>query len=169
MLEQIIGAALQGMLGGSAQRPAGGPGGGIGGGLGDMLGSALGGGGSRGGAAAGGLGGGLAALILQMLSQPGGLQSILKQFEQAGLGQQAQSWVSTGPNLPVSPEDLMKVFGQGQLAQWAQQMGVSHEQAAGGLSAALPEVVNHMTPQGALPEGNDLEDLVASMRRSLGR
>ena len=53
-------------------------------------------------------------LVMQLLqNHPGGLQGLIEQFTRAGLGQQAASWVSTGQNLPISPEDLMKVFGGG--------------------------------------------------------
>ena len=80
----------------------------------------------------------------------GGLQGLVERFTQAGLGQQVQSWVGTGQNLPISVDQIKQVLGGqgGQLAQLAEQFGVSHDQAAGGLAELLPSVVDHLTPNG---------------------
>ena len=101
----------------------------------------------------------LLQVALQMLQQNGGLSGVLSKFQHAGYGDQAQSWIGTGQNMPISADALSKIFGQGQLGQIAQQMGMSHEEAAGGLAHALPQVMDHMTPQGQI--GADSNDLVA--------
>lgn len=98
-------------------------------------------------------------MALQMLQQNGGIEGLLAKFQQAGMGQQAQSWVGTGQNMPISADALSQIFGQGQLGKIAQQMGMSHEEVAGGLAQALPGVVDHMTPGGEIPE--EQNDLVA--------
>jgi len=98
-------------------------------------------------------------MALQVLQQNGGIEGLLAKFQQAGMGQQAQSWIGTGQNMPISPDALSQIFGHGQLGQIAQQMGISPEEAAGGLSQALPHVVDQMTPGGEIPEGHN--DLVA--------
>ena len=96
-------------------------------------------------------------MALQMLQQNGGIEGLLAKFQQAGMGQQAQSWIGTGQNLPISADALSQIFGQGQLGQIAQQLGMSHEQVASGLAQSLPQVVDHMTPGGEIPaEHNDL-------------
>ena len=66
---------------------------------GQVLGSMLGGGGQS---AQGGQGAGqLIQVVLSMLQkQPGGLGGLLQQFQQAGLGDQAASWVGKGENMP---------------------------------------------------------------------
>src|SRR5512135_3635622 len=61
----------------------------------------------------------LLTMVLQMLQQNGGIQGMLAKFQQAGYGQQAQSWVGTGPNLPIDPRVLQQIFGQGQFGQIA--------------------------------------------------
>lgn len=101
----------------------------------------------------------LLQIALQLLQQNGGLQGMLSKFQQAGYGAQADSWVSTGENMPVSAEALQQVLGQGQLAQIAQQLGVSRGEAAGGLASLLPQMVDRMTPQGQVPA--DHNDIVA--------
>lgn len=131
-----------------------------------ILGGLVGGTGTQqmGGMRAGGIGMGaqgvnpLLQVALQLLQQNGGLQGVLGKFQQAGYGQQAQSWIGTGQNMPIDAGALSQIFGQGQLGQIASQLGMSHDEAAGQLAQTLPDVVDRMTPEGAFPEGHD--DLV---------
>jgi uncharacterized protein YidB (DUF937 family) len=116
-----------------------------GGGLGDLIGGMLGGGAAAGGAAAGGA---------------GGLGDLLQRFQQAGYGDQAQSWVGTGQNLPISPDIIGQIFGGGGLSQIARQAGLSEQETSEGLSQLLPDVVDHFTPGGQVP---DLDQLSASV------
>jgi uncharacterized protein YidB (DUF937 family) len=104
-------------------------------------------------------GGQLLQMVLTMLQQNGGIEGLLAKMQQAGYGGQAQSWIGTGQNQPISGDALSQIFGQGQLGQIAQQLGMSRDDAAGGLAQALPDVVDRMTPQGRIPE--DTDDLVA--------
>lgn len=96
---------------------------------------------------------------LQMLQQNGGIEGLLAKFRQAGYAGEAQSWVSTGENQPVSPDALREVLGQGQLGQIAQQLGIGRGEAASGLASMLPQIVDKLTPQGEVP-GNS-SDLVS--------
>ena len=171
--------ALAGALGGG--RAGGGrAGGGLGGsgGLGGLggLGGALGGGTSGAGSnAGGGIGGALGgsgaaallAAIFQMLQRNGGLGGLLSQFQQAGYGRQADSWVSTGQNLPIDPDILSKVLGSGQLDSIAQQIGLPRSRVAEEVSSALPQVVDRMTPRGSIPDDGD--DLVKRALEILNR
>ena len=124
--------------------------------LGSMMGGMMG-----GGTSAQGVQGGspMIQMALQILQQNGGIEGVLAKFQQGGLGQQAQSWIGTGQNMPISPDALSQIFGHGQLGQIAQQLGIPTDQAAGGLAQALPHVVDQMTPGGQIPE--DHNDLVA--------
>lgn len=115
------------------------------------------------GALAGGQSGGnngLMGVVMQLInSQPGGLGGLVQSFQQGGLGEIVNSWVSTGQNLPISAEQLQSVLGGGRLQDIAAQLGVSPEQAAGSLADLLPQVVDKLTPNGRIPEGDD--DLLA--------
>ena len=123
------------------------PGGG--GGIADVLGQVLGGaGGGRG--AAGGLGG------------------LLGQLQQAGFGEQADSWVSRGANKPISPDAMTQIFGRDGLEQISKQAGVSPDEASRGLSQLLPEIVDHMTPDGDVPDDGALANSVDQFARRLG-
>src|SRR5262245_26296840 len=87
-------------------------------------------------------------IVLQLLQQNGGLTGLLRQMQQAGYGSQAQSWIGTGRNQAIGPDVLSQIFGQGNLGQIAQQLGMSQEAAAGSLAQTLPDVVDRMTPEG---------------------
>jgi uncharacterized protein YidB (DUF937 family) len=107
-------------------------------------------------------------LVMQLInSQPGGLQGLIERFTQAGLGQQAQSWVSTGQNLPISAEQLLKVLGGGQFQQITQQAGLSNADAAGGLADVLPKVVDQLTPNGSV-QNDMVEQGLSALRGKLG-
>ena len=109
----------------------------------------------------------LIQMVLQMLQQNGGIEGLLARMQQAGYGQQAQSWIGTGQNMPISPDALSQIFGQGQLGQIAQQLGLPQQDAAGGLAQMLPDVVDQMTPQGRVPDNSS--DLVAQVLANLQR
>ena len=98
----------------------------------------------------------------------GGLGGLLEQFQRMGYADQANSWVGTGSNLPISPEIIAQVFGRDGLSQLASQAGLTESEASVGLSQILPDVVDRLTPQGQMP---DLDALVASvdaLQRRLG-
>jgi len=120
---------------------AGLPGGMGGGGLSDMLKGGLG----------GLLAGGAAGSILS-----GGLGDLLNQFQQKGLGDKAESWVSNGPNKQIAPGDLASALGADQIESLSAQSGLSRDDLLQGLSQYLPDVVNHLTPDGRLPDENEL-------------
>jgi uncharacterized protein YidB (DUF937 family) len=122
------------------------------GGLGGLLGQVLGGGGGLGsqGGSAGGLGG------------------LLEQLERTGHGAHAQSWVGTGQNLPISPDAIGQVFGQDGLAEIARRAGLSTGEAGAGLAQLLPALVDHVTPQGKVPAGNEIDDVLAGLMKRLG-
>ena len=101
----------------------------------------------------------LLQIALQLMQQNGGLQGMLAKFQQAGYGAQADSWVSTGQNQAISADALSQVLGQGQLGQIAQQLGMTHGSAAGGLASMLPQLIDGMTPHGQVPD--DHNDMVA--------
>ena len=118
--------------------PGGAPGGG---GLGDIL------KGGRGGLLAGGAAG-------SVLS--GGLGDLLNQLQQGGHGETANSWVGKGPNKPISPGDLANALGADQIDSLSAQSGLSRDELLSGLSQYLPQVVDHLTPEGRLPTENEI-------------
>ena len=125
-----------------APSPGGGTAGGLGGGgLGDVLKGGLG----------GLLAGGAAGSVIS-----GGLGDLLKQLQQSGHGETANSWVAPGPNKQISPNDLAGALGADQINGLMSQSGLSRQELLDGLSQHLPDVVNHLTPDGRLPTEDEL-------------
>lgn len=113
------------------------------------------------GALAGGQSGGNAALletVMQVINNPqtGGLAGLVQSFQQGGLGEIVNSWVSTGANLPISAEQIQSVLGGGSLQDMAAKLGIGQQQASGSLAELLPQVIDQLTPNGQLPQGGDL-------------
>ena len=94
-------------------------------------------------------------LVMNLLQQQGGLSGLVDMLNKGGLGQQAASWVSTGTNLPVSPEQITQILGQGGIGDLAAKMGMNAQEVSGGLAQYLPEVVNQLTPDGAIPSNEN--------------
>jgi uncharacterized protein YidB (DUF937 family) len=98
------------------------------------------------------VGAGMVSVVNGVLEQHGGLQGVIGEFEKNGLGQTVKSWVGTGPNQPISPDDVHKVLGADLLQQLAAKSGVSVQELTQRLSQVLPEAVDKLTPNGALPK-----------------
>ncbi len=110
---------------------------------------------------------GLANALLQHIgSNPGGLSGLLQGFHNSGLGDKADSWVGTGQNQQLSPDEVEQGLGSDQLNQIASKAGVSSGIAKAGLAAILPMVVDHLTPNGQVPEGSGLSGMIGKL---LGR
>lgn len=100
---------------------------------------------------------GAVAAVLQMLqSQPGGVMGVIQQFERAGLGGVAQSWLTSGSNLPVSGQQVQNVLGSGPVGQVSEQLGVPREQAASHIAQLLPLLLDHLSPNGQAPADGGL-------------
>ena len=97
----------------------------------------------------------------------GGLGALLQRFQQKGYGDHVQSWVGTGENQPIPPEALSDVFDGDQLSEIASQAGVSEDEARTGLSELLPQVVDRLTPEGQLPESEQLLSSIDDFDREL--
>jgi uncharacterized protein YidB (DUF937 family) len=127
----------------------------LGGGLGGMLGGLggmLGGGGGLGGGMPGGLGGLLGGLLGGSGSSAGGgLGGLLDQFRQNGYGDHADSWVGTGQNRRLAPDELSHALGPDTIDELEQQTGMPRQQLLAELSDHLPDAVDHFTPDGRLP------------------
>jgi uncharacterized protein YidB (DUF937 family) len=108
-----------------------------GGGLGDLLKGGLGGLLTGGGAAGGILG--------------GGLNDLVKQLQQSGLHDEANSWIGTGPNKTIAPNDLGNALGPDQIDAMMEHSGLSRDELLEGLSRHLPQFIDQLTPEGKVP------------------
>ena len=96
------------------------------------------------------VGGGMASVVNSILEKHGGVQGVVRQFEQNGLGPTVQSWVSTGPNRAVSPQEVENALGPDLLRQLSEKSGLSVQDLAQRLAQVLPEAVDKMTPDGVI-------------------
>jgi uncharacterized protein YidB (DUF937 family) len=103
--------------------------------------------------------GGLGGLVSMISGMQGGGNS--------GLASLAASWLGNGPNAPVSGSQLTEMFGQDKIAAFAQQLGISQDQALSGLQAAVPQVVDKASPNGSLDLGGML-DAVGGVSGAIG-
>jgi uncharacterized protein YidB (DUF937 family) len=97
----------------------------------------------------------------------GGLAGLVQAFQGKGMGDMISSWISTGPNPPVTERQITDVLGTGTLAQFAGKAGVPQGEAGGLLAGLLPGVIDHLTPQGRVPESNDLESALGGLLSGL--
>ena len=92
----------------------------------------------------------------------GGLGALIGAFQSNGLGNLVSSWISTGPNPPVSAAQVTDVLGQETIGQFASKAGVPVSEAGSLLATLLPAAVDHLTPAGSVPETNELETVLKS-------
>ncbi len=92
------------------------------------------------------------ALISAALAKTnfGNLQGLVNQLQQAGLDKQVQSWLSNGPNMSISPEQLRAALSSDQVRQIAQHFGVDPDTALKVLAEHLPKTVDQASPNGTL-------------------
>lgn len=118
--------------------------------------------GGLGGLLSGGGLGGLLGGVLGGGALSGGLQDLLNQFRQSGHGDKADSWVSTGANKPVSPQELEQVLGNDRIDWLTRETGMSREQLLSGLSRELPQAVDKLTPNGNVPSDSEMQKIVSA-------
>jgi len=107
------------------------------------------------------------AVLHKMVRSSGGLQGLIWKLSRNGLGQQAQSWVSTGANQPVTGSQVRDAIDARQLKAMADQAGLTPEETSDQLAKVLPVVVNQATPQGQLPDNDPFASGLEKVKRML--
>lgn len=93
--------------------------------------------------------------MLQWVEDQGGINSLLDQFRQNGLGDKVSSWIGQGDNSAISAETIQNVLSSDTLQSLANRLGVDVTKASGLLAEYLPRVVDLLSPKGEVPkEGN---------------
>ena len=93
----------------------------------------------------------------------GSMAGIMDAFQSSDLGDILSSWVGTGENLPINGDQLRTVLGEATLGQFADSAGIDKGEASDTLANILPELVNKLTPDGAIPEQGSLESGLAAL------
>jgi uncharacterized protein YidB (DUF937 family) len=96
-----------------------------------------------------------------------GLGGLIQAFQGKGLGDMIGSWISTGPNPPVTASQITDVLGRDTVSQFAAKAGVPHGEAGGLLASLLPAVIDQLTPQGQVPESNAFESALGGLLSGL--
>lgn len=114
-----------------------------------------------GGAAKGSPGqeGGLVAGVMDLLTnqETGGIAGLIQAFNQQGLGDIISSWVGTGTNAAITPDQIQAVLGRPEIQQLAEKSGVSVDTVKAQLAELLPRLIDKATPEGKIPGGGLLD------------
>ena len=122
------------------------------------------------GSVAGGSSTSLATGLLQMIqNQPGGLQGLVQSFHDKGMGGLVSSWISSGPNPPISGDQVHQVLGSDQVKALAAKAGISPDVAGTAIAQILPGLVDKLTPNGQVPAHNSVMDMVGGLLQNLGK
>lgn len=97
------------------------------------------------------VGGEMVSVVNNLIERHGGVQGIVDQFQRQGLGGTIQSWVGTGQNQSISPDQVHQAFGQDTIAAMAAKIGMSPQDLANKLSSILPQAIDKLTPGGVVP------------------
>jgi len=98
------------------------------------------------------VGAGMVTVVNDVIEKHGGLPGVVSEFERNGLGATVRSWVGTGPNQPISPADVHRALGPDLLQQLSEKSGLSVQDLTEKLSHVLPQAVDRLTPNGAIPK-----------------
>jgi uncharacterized protein YidB (DUF937 family) len=99
----------------------------------------------------GAVGAEMVSVVNQLIEKHGGLPGIVSQLQQQGLGATVNSWIGSGPNQPISPEQVHQSFGPEMIRELAARTGMNPQELAQKLSQVLPQVIDRMTPAGSVP------------------
>jgi uncharacterized protein YidB (DUF937 family) len=105
----------------------------------------------------------LLEMVTGLISQHGGIEGVIQKFAAHGMGASAQQWVGNGPNPPITGDHVQQALGDDTVQQVASRLGVPPTQAASGLAALLPAVIDKLTPNGQSVSGPDLQDNITAL------
>jgi len=94
----------------------------------------------------------MATVVNGLIEKHGGVQGIVSQLEQQGLGGTVRSWVGNGANQPMTAEQIHHAFGSDTVKQLAAKVGLSPEELAAKLATILPQAIDKLTPGGVVPK-----------------
>ena len=97
------------------------------------------------------VGGEMATIVNHLIEQHGGVQGIVSQLQQQGFGETVQSWIGTGANQAISPEQIQQALGADRINALAAKFGLNPQELSAKLAQALPQVIDKLTPNGKVP------------------
>ena len=100
---------------------------------------------------AGGIGAEAASMLKGVIDKHGGIQGLTDQFEKQGLGATIKSWIGSGDNQPITPDQVQQAVGPDIIKDMAAKLGITPQELAAKLSTVLPTAVDKLTPNGTIP------------------
>jgi uncharacterized protein YidB (DUF937 family) len=104
-----------------------------------------------------------------LVNQAGGVSGLEQQFQQKGLGGLIAGWIGSGPNSAMSGQQVVQALGQDRITAMAAKAGLTEAQVATGVSALLPLIVDHLTPNGTVPPHSptDVNSALSALKTKL--
>jgi uncharacterized protein YidB (DUF937 family) len=112
----------------------------------------------------GGKGSELYEHVSKMITQAGGIDGLIRQFQQKGLGDMIAGWIGTGANPSISPEQITQALGQDRIRSIASTMGLTEEQVSQSIAKLLPVIVDKLTPGGKVMENQAPDEIEKALR-----
>jgi len=75
---------------------------------------------------------------------------LLGKMQSGDMANIAQSWLGDGQNSEVSDNQVTEILGEDKISDFASQLGLSREEAIGGLRDTLPQMVDKASSGGSL-------------------
>ncbi|MCE5393265.1 MAG: DUF937 domain-containing protein [Acidithiobacillus sp.] len=107
----------------------------------------------------------MAAQFIQR--QPGGITGLVQQLQNAGLDSVVSTWLGSGENSPIDPQQIESVIGSDRIQSIANTLGVDPQTLTQGLSQALPALVDHLSPNGQLPKEEEVAQGLQTLKNLL--
>lgn len=101
----------------------------------------------------------LITAAMVMLDKAGGIQGVMEKFQKSGLGDIVASWVGTGQNQSITPDQITQALGQENIQVITQEVNIPAEQSGNLLSELLPVLIDQLTPNGQVPDQNQMANL----------
>jgi uncharacterized protein YidB (DUF937 family) len=103
--------------------------------------------------------------LVSMLQDPrtGGIDGLARMFDQRGMGAEASSWIGTGANRSITPDQLSEVFGPQRVQSLSSGVGLGSSAGAAAIAALLPVLIDKLTPDGRAPQTSSLGGLLENL------
>ncbi len=113
--------------------------------------------------------GGMLEHILVMVNDPqtGGLQGLIRQFTDKGLGDLMSSWIGTGQNLPISADQIKTALGSDKIRELASKLNLGEQDISKTLADMLPQLIDKLTPDGSVPHSDTLSQGIDMIKKKL--
>jgi uncharacterized protein YidB (DUF937 family) len=105
--------------------------------------------------------------LLEMLNdqKSGGINGLVKRFNEKGLGDHMSSWIGTGENLPISADQIQHALGSDKIKELASKLKLGEQETSKSLANILPQLIDRLTPDGSVPHQDALRQDIDMLRK----